>query len=313
MKFCLIGPGIDEIPPRGHGAVESLIWEYAGALISLGHSVDIINSPDINEIIRSENSKEYDLTHLHYDVFHQILPYLKGKRILVSSHYPYIEQLQRHKHDSYYDTFKFMVENSHKFNIAAVSRKDMETFIANGVDPKDIFLILNGVNTKKFTCNISINSFSFSAICLGKIEPRKRQHLTHDIKSVYYIGRGPFEHKNYLGEISQEQKETTLTNFGAMVLLSDGENGTPLAIKEGMAAGLSIVISEFAASEIKDQPFVDVISENMIHDKDYIENRIKLSTFLNIGLRQNIRQYCENHWSWNKLIGEYVKNASKHD
>ena len=46
MKIALVGPGIIEIPPKGWGAVESLIWDYATELGELGHEGTIINTPD---------------------------------------------------------------------------------------------------------------------------------------------------------------------------------------------------------------------------------------------------------------------------
>ena len=41
MKIALVGPGIIEIPPKGWGAVESLIWDYATELGELGHEVPV--------------------------------------------------------------------------------------------------------------------------------------------------------------------------------------------------------------------------------------------------------------------------------
>ena len=51
MKIALVGPGIMEIPPKGWGAVESLIWDYATELDELGHEGVIINTPDRAQII----------------------------------------------------------------------------------------------------------------------------------------------------------------------------------------------------------------------------------------------------------------------
>ena len=52
-KIALIGPGIMEIPPKGWGAVEILIWEYYQELKRLGWDVDIINTPKTEEIIKN--------------------------------------------------------------------------------------------------------------------------------------------------------------------------------------------------------------------------------------------------------------------
>ena len=46
MKISIIGPGLMPIPPKGWGAVESLIWDMANALKDLGQEVQIINTTD---------------------------------------------------------------------------------------------------------------------------------------------------------------------------------------------------------------------------------------------------------------------------
>ena len=71
MKIALIGPGLMEIPTKGWGAVEILIWEYAKELEELGHDGVIINTPDIEEIIDYFRDEQYDIIHLHYDMFYQ--------------------------------------------------------------------------------------------------------------------------------------------------------------------------------------------------------------------------------------------------
>jgi len=51
MKISIIGPGLMPIPPKGWGAVESLIWDMANALKDLGQEVQIINTTDPNKVL----------------------------------------------------------------------------------------------------------------------------------------------------------------------------------------------------------------------------------------------------------------------
>lgn len=310
MKICLIGPGIMPIPPAGWGAVESLMWEYYRVLTKLGHLVDIINEPDRQKIIQLENSIEYDVTHVHYDVFYDILPQLKARKVLISSHYPYVDQIEKHCQDDYGKIFRYMIDNAHKYKIAAISAKDANCYTSHGVNPADIFVIPNGVNVDNFAFEPNEYTLGrFLTVCLAKIEPRKRQFLTKNFPTVAYIGKGPMNHEAYAGEITQEEKYKNLHKFGNMILLSTGENGTPLALKEGMAAGLSLVVSEFASSEIANLPFVDVIPESKIGDEGYlVEVLIRNLSRNNPEQRKIIRQYCKEHWSWDVLVAEYAKH-----
>jgi hypothetical protein len=51
-----------------------MIWDYATVLGELGHTGTIINTPDRSEIIEELKEEEFDIVHLHYDVFHDIIP-----------------------------------------------------------------------------------------------------------------------------------------------------------------------------------------------------------------------------------------------
>ena len=62
---------------------------------------------------------------------------------------------------------------------------------------------------------------------LAKIDYRKRQHLFQSIDSLWYAGNladNRFDtNKNYLGEWSKETLYEQLTDYGNLVLLSDGK------------------------------------------------------------------------------------------
>ena len=124
MKIALIGPGILPIPPPGWGAVEVLIWDYYRELEKLGHDVKIINkmrqhpydqssplTPYCRELIKEINEGQYDFVHLHYDCLYHILPHLNSKKIGITSHYPYIDNEQKHRSDGFTSIFNFMVRN----------------------------------------------------------------------------------------------------------------------------------------------------------------------------------------------------------
>ena len=51
MNIAFIGPGIMPIPPDTWGAVEMMIWDYSNILCKNGIEVDIINTPNREEIL----------------------------------------------------------------------------------------------------------------------------------------------------------------------------------------------------------------------------------------------------------------------
>jgi glycosyltransferase involved in cell wall biosynthesis len=97
-----------------------------------------------------------------------------------------------------------------------------------------------------------------------------------------------------------------LVQYGNLVLLSIGENGTPLVIKEALMAGLPIVTNKYNIDDIDIHlSFIDIIPDDKLHDLEYVqhiieENRKKQS------LKPEIREYAIHHFSWKKLVKEYV-------
>ena len=68
MKIAQITPGNMEIPPKGWGAIERVIWEYKLGLEKHGHQVDI-KYPHIDTVPVGEDYGdslyEYDIVHVH--------------------------------------------------------------------------------------------------------------------------------------------------------------------------------------------------------------------------------------------------------
>jgi glycosyltransferase involved in cell wall biosynthesis len=68
MKIAQITPGNMEIPPKGWGAIERVIWEYKLGLEKYGHQVDI-KYPHIDTVPVGEDYGdslyEYDIVHVH--------------------------------------------------------------------------------------------------------------------------------------------------------------------------------------------------------------------------------------------------------
>ena len=312
MKILLIGPGQGiPIPCTGHGAVEHLIYEYYKELSSLGHEVQFTNAPNLGEIIQTVNNGNFDVVHLHYDCFYTILPCLKAKLVINSSHYPYINMPDRFIYDNYQPIFKWMVENSQEYPIAAISDKDREIYLKNNVRPQDVFVIKNGASHQDFTFTENASKPDRS-IYLGKIEPRKGQCLVLDNLSIDFVGRGHLQHPNFLGELPDDWKFNHLTDYANIVLLSYGENASPLVLKEAMMCGLGIVCSEEASSELPyDMPWINVLS------RKYIESQPDLSIIIDnnrkqaIKYRKEIRKYAIENWSWKDLIKTYEMNLKK--
>jgi len=326
MKICLVAPGIMIVPPDGWGAVEILIWDYFNELLKQGHEVNIvnklrsnsqeqrnINSPYCRELIKEINDGNYDFVHVHYDCIFHILPHLTCKTIGITSHYPYIDQPEKHMNDGYSGIFDFMVQNNNQFTIFALSKKDYNTFEKYAINKNNLILMYNGANMDEIDITLSdLKKFKDKTIYLGKIEERKKQHVYKDIPNIHFYGRCTDSNfKNltqYKGEPDRRTLLNNLSNYGNMLLLSSGENGTPLVLKEALMAGLPIVINKYSANDLDlSLPFIDVIPDDKLNDISYINNIVDINRNKQ-SLHNEIREYAIANFSWNTLIKKYVDN-----
>lgn len=319
MNIALIGPGILPIPPNGWGAVESLIWDYSLELTQMGHTGIITNTQDWDEIIKDLNSEKFDFAHLHYDVFFPLLDRIKSEtyinKIAMSSHYPYIDQPHMHKQDGYDKIFDFIINNS-EYYIFCISKKDYDTFKNAGANEDLLVLSENGANHKTFNYSIDPKLYN-RTLYLGQIYHRKKQWLYQSINCIDFVGKimgqTPFDQtKNYLGEWSDDYKKQTFSEYGNLLLLSDGENGTPLVVKEAMMNGLGVVISEYAAHDLhRHLPYVSVIPNDKLNDINYVQERIEENREISLPMRNEIREYAIENFSWESLVKLYADNVEK--
>tara|TARA_Y100001937_G_scaffold121808_1_gene181166 strand:- start:112 stop:1065 length:954 start_codon:yes stop_codon:yes gene_type:complete len=304
MKISIVGPGIMPIPPTGWGAVEILIWDQKLALEKLGHEVDIVNVQSPVEILQKINNFSPDFVHIQYDDFIELYPYVQYP-CAITSHFGYIEQ--PNKWDYYKDRIAKPFERI-KPNVFCLSPGIADTYLINlGIPHERLFVTPNGVNLDKFKVE-SIPEKLSDSIYLAKIDYRKRQYMFQSIKNLYYAGNTADPRfdtsNNYLGEWSKEKLYNDLTKYGNLVLLSDGE-AHPLVCLEAFAAGLGVVVSQWAAANLDtSKDFISVIPEDKISDIEFIENEILQNKFYSINHREEIRSYAAE-FEWSKIVEKY--------
>lgn len=317
MKICLIGPGIMSIPPKGWGAVESIIWDCANELAELNHEGVILNTPDKEEIISTIEDENFDFIHIHYDVFFDLIPQIKKvspiSKIALSSHYPYIDQFENHKRDGYDRIFDWMIENSDLFYNFCVSEKDLKIFKDNNVN--NLYLFKTGINSKDIKIS-SLPNKKNRSVCIGKIDKRKMQFFYQQIENIDFIGPIGDEYnfdrsKNYLGEWTKKQIYDNISEYANTILLSTGENGTPLVLKESLMAGLGVVTSEYCVDELDTNlPFISIVPTDKLQNLEYVSSILEENKKISLSMRDEIVNYAISNFSWKKLIKTYSKNIT---
>jgi glycosyltransferase involved in cell wall biosynthesis len=303
MRITLVGPGIMHIPPAGWGAVEILVWDTRNALKKLGHEVQIVNTRDLNQIINEINEFRPDFVHVHYDEFIGVYPYIQYPKA-ITSHFGYLERPEMF--GGYVNIANAF--SHYKPNIFCLSEgiKNIYKVLMN-IPEEKLFITPNGVNCEAFR-NTNSPKYSDRSIYLAKIDYRKRQHMFQSIESLWFAGNNADDRfdvsKNYLGEWDKATLHDQLTDYGNLVLLSDGE-AHPLVCMEALSAGLGVVVTEWGKANLDEsKQFITIIPESKVEDISYVEEKIIENRNYSIKNRKEILEYSKN-FDWVNIIRNY--------
>ena len=298
------------IPPTGWGAVEILIWDSKNALEALGHTVQIINTKNGREIINQINSFKPDFVHIQYDEFVPIIEYIQYP-CAITSHFGYLERKEM---------FNGYINVANEFqrikpNVFCLSEGIEKVYNVMFNIPKEkTFVTPNGVNIDRFR-ETDNPKYPDRSLYLAKIDYRKRQHMFQSIDSLWYAGNiadNRFnQNKNYLGEWSKETLYKNLTEYGNLVLLSDGE-AHPLVCMEALAAGLGVVVCQWGSANLDtSKEFITVIPENKISDIAYVESKMIDNREYSIHHRKDIIEYSKQFDWINVMRDIYIPTIQK--
>ncbi len=311
MRLAIVGPGTISIPPKGWGAVESLIWDYYTFIRAYHPDVDvhIVSEKEEGPMLDAIRALNPDVVHLHHDAYVNRMRKVRGPLVLLTSHYSWTErQGEVKEYDMYFKVFTQFIASG--FPIFCLSPAIANAYIEHGAEPDSVFVHHNGANEELYRYTEAPSKGDRSAY-VGKIEPRKRQARYSGIDSIDFIGHiadsdFPTDHPNWKGEWTKGQLQEGLTEYGNLVLLSEAE-AHALVCCEALMCGLGLVVSEYAAANLdRGLPFITVIPTERLCDLEFVEAEITRNRAVSIAMRSQIRAYGLENFSWRPLVAAYV-------
>lgn len=256
----IIAPGTLSVPPKGWGAVETVVFDHKKILEEAGLRVSLLNSQNIFDWIRAF-SKFPKITLNHYDMHAKkalIFSRACRSQLVSISHYGYAGMPEKWSPD-----YRKLAKSVTKSKLViCLSDRILETLSVNFPN-SELKVFNNRLDTVP-----KDGSHLKEALYLGKIEPRKRQveimRLVRNCSSkVDFVGPiaderldlkllGP--NVSYLGEWSREEVALSLGKYKVLVLASDGE-ADALVIHEALLAGLVVVATKSASGSFEDFEF----------------------------------------------------------
>ncbi len=296
------------IPPKKHGAIEVILWNYKLELEKLGHTVVIFNDQNLPSVASQVNRGGFDFVHLHYSEY--ISFFLRHLQVpfCTTCHSGYITNVKKWSL-GYYSVFYDMMKCA---GIISLSPMIQQMYFDHGYTGF-ARVIRNGIDTKNFVLTVQGNN---KALCLGRIEPRKRQawlaSIVSDKVDLDFVGPivdPDFKADNrcrYVGYWSKPEVYQNLSHYSCLVLLSAGE-AAPLVVPEALAAGLSVVVSRSAAANLDESlPFISVLPDDMT-DPEVISETINAQIRNNAQYRPQIIEYAKSYFDTSAVVADYVK------
>jgi hypothetical protein len=277
-RLAIVGPGLLPIPPNGWGAVETLIHDQQEELSKAGVDVFVVNTREIHHIVNAVNDFNPDHVLIQYDVYFTIRPLLVCKDVYGISHYGLLADTLSTR-----DGIRILGDIIQSgISVICLSPQILHSLKALGVPERKLAVLPNGLNLNLFVAHQKASGEP-KAICLGKIEPRKRQNLLQRLSifenvKIDFVGqvgddRGfDTTHSSYVGSWTRKEVIAKLPNYDVLVLLSTGE-AHPLVVIEALASGLSVLVSPDAAANLDlRQPFIRVARLSEIEKKGYLSS-----------------------------------------
>ena len=310
MHLVIVGPGIMPIPPKGWGAVESLIWDYKIFLEKYHPDirVTIVNEQAPSSIVQAVNDAAPDIVHIQYDNHAHIVSGIHCKHVLLTSHYGYLHK-ERMQSDPYFGRIIPMFVKNRAI-IAALSPEIADIYRHFKVPDSRLVVLPNGANDDIFRYT-ETPAHPDRTLYLGKVEWRKRQAVYQHIPNLWFAGncidnRFNTASPRYLGEWMKPTLYDQLTDYANLALISDGE-AHALVCCEALICGLGLVISEYATANLDlSKPFITVIPKDKMDDVDYVADAIAKNRDISVRMRPEIRAYGLANFSWRVATDRYA-------
>ena len=134
MRIVLIAPGYTPFPPKGWGAVESIVWDYYENLLKRHYDVYIVNQYNTTNIIIETNQLNPDVVHIMYDDYIVVAPHLICSTIFYTSHYAYITHpnFETEYQGYFYTHFYQVLQNKDRVIINAISEEIKQVYVKYG-------------------------------------------------------------------------------------------------------------------------------------------------------------------------------------
>jgi glycosyltransferase involved in cell wall biosynthesis len=319
-NIILVGPGYLPIPvtgSNGWGGIENTLTWITEEFLKRGQQFTLINSRfNYNEQINDALKEKDSIVHLHYDEYSLSIKNQNNCVLIATSHSPF------HPYKNMWDEF---VKNDFNRLYNSIDGYYGQCELSN------LHALEVNKNLKTGLCRCGIPGIQFEkfrlpkgnkkSIIIGKIEKRKNQAILQHLFSddLYMDFVGPLSDDsfvpnakgktNYLGTWSRNEVLQKLSDYSSLILLSSFE-GDVLVVKEALAAGCSVIVSEQASLNLdRTKPFIKIMPNHI--DKQEFIKTVEMVNEENERYRSDIISYFNDNFEIKNTVNEYIDTLIK--
>lgn len=317
LRVLLLGHGKDEIPPKGRGAVETIIWEYSERLKALGHETAILNvrpTPLWRELPKALKAHRPDWIFLHHERMAAPARFWgkrHGAKSVILSHRPVTGGRDMEPRTA------SLIRKASKLDHFLCLSPPLVEIVKSHNPACHAIPWINGADVNEIRFDAGPGS---GAICLGGLSTRKRQAVLlrategagivpdivgppdHEHEETRFVA----EHPAYRGSWTRDDVRDRLTSYACLVLYSLSE-AQPLVVAEAMAAGLSVVLSPESANNVDaSKPWVHIVK-----DEADLPAAIATAVTENSTLRPQIREHALERYGWDGIVSRFADQLSE--
>ncbi|WP_346659304.1 glycosyltransferase [Aquiluna sp. KACHI24] len=307
-RILIVAPGEKTMPVEGWGAVEAICFDLYRGLSGRGQTVAMLNSWNILYWFKAFAWGPTVVVN-HYDIFSKALGILCRAfrmKLITVSHYGYAGFPELWSKE----TRGVMKATAESDLVVCLSRKIRDVWTRE-FQIKNSTVIPNYVKAEVF---LTKKAAARRFICVGKVEPRKRQvdlvQLLGDAVSIEFVGEIvdsrfhslPKKAKEcFLGPWDRSTLVERLSDYEYLVLPSDGE-ADALVLYEGQAAGLGLICTPESMGAQDDN--LDWVQISPLSEMKHVLLRAPKMTGAQ---RAEIHTHAREHYSLEKWLDAWQR------
>lgn len=316
-RLLIIASGEVSIPPDGWGAVETIIHETIPTYLAKNFDVLVVNSKAIQDLYRAR-SFDPSVILVHDDIATKRTRFFfRRTPIIAVTHYGLAAS-----EELWHPSYRRVLRGLGRANYVVCLNPRIKVQLSKYITDSKLIVCPNG---SSFHAE-PVETHNHELICVGKVEPRKKQYELFEAfsasnRGIKFVGeivdervQGLFRTSSvakdsFVGAWTRARLAELLPGFEALILISSGE-ADALVLYEAQIAGLPILVTPRAlGSQDSSLDWIQVIPDNPSReDIEVALSRVRSN-------HVTISEYAYKNYSWDKrnsnLLNLIIRESEK--